>query len=73
MQPKFNCAVCESIVEPENFGLCDVCGWEEDIVQEENPDYRGGANPDSLNERKAWWAQQNEKSKSAYKVAKAFK
>ena len=55
----FNCSVCKNLVKPNDFGLCNVCGWEEDILQEENPDYRGGANPDSLNERKAWWAKQN--------------
>jgi len=58
MPPEFNCAVCESLVEPNHFGLCNTCGWEEDILQEENPDYQGGANPDSLNERKAWWISQ---------------
>jgi hypothetical protein len=38
--------------------ICNICGWEEDAVQELNPNYRGGANPDSLNERMAWWQAQ---------------
>ncbi|MCR5559648.1 MAG: hypothetical protein K6F62_04760 [Schwartzia sp.] len=32
--------------------VCVYCGWEEDIVQEADPDYRGGANKMSLNEAK---------------------
>lgn len=39
----------------EDFGVCEVCGWEEDCVQENDPDYEGGANVMSLNQaRKAW-------------------
>ena len=61
MPTEFICEVCNNLVKSENFGLCDVCGWESDPVQENDPNYRGGANPDSLNERKAWW--ENEKRK----------
>ena len=55
------CPVCyEYDFEEENdFDVCDVCGWENDGVQADDPNYRGGANPDSLNERKEWWARQN--------------
>jgi len=72
MPTAFNCAVCNSLVAPEDFGLCDVCGWEGDTVQEDDPNYRGGANPDSLNERRAWWAKQNKSAtvaKPAYAAA----
>ena len=55
----FDCAVCSSVVAPDDFGLCTICGWEGDPVQEDDPNYRGGANPDSLNERKEWWMKQN--------------
>lgn len=37
------------------FDICDICSWEDDDLQFENPDYRGGANSVSLNEaRKAY-------------------
>ncbi|MCL2420300.1 MAG: hypothetical protein FWD03_00435 [Defluviitaleaceae bacterium] len=63
---KFNCDICGKIVVPNDFGLCKICGWEDDPLQSHDPDYRGGANPDSLNERKAWWAKQNaHKTKTA--------
>lgn len=32
------------------FDICPVCGWEDDNVQARDPDYRGGANKESLNE-----------------------
>lgn len=34
------------------FDICDVCGWENDDLQLENPDFSGGANKMSLNEAK---------------------
>ena len=34
------------------FDVCDECGWENDPLQHDKPDYRGGANHMSLNEAK---------------------
>ncbi|WP_460012343.1 CPCC family cysteine-rich protein [Lysinibacillus sp. CTST325] len=31
-----------------NAALCKVCYWEDDFVQNENPDFEGGANEVSL-------------------------
>lgn len=36
----------------EKFEICDNCGWENDPVQRNNPDFEGGANKQSLNEYK---------------------
>jgi hypothetical protein len=38
---------------PGTFYICPVCGWEDDNVQHDDPDYRGGANIGSLNEYRA--------------------
>lgn len=48
------CACCGSDLpgEMEYDEICPVCGWEEDSVQNDEPDYRGGANTISLNEAK---------------------
>ena len=56
-----NCPVCNKydFEEDNDFDICEFCGWENDGVQLDNPNYCGGANPDSLNERKAWWLKQN--------------
>ena len=35
-----------------SFDICEVCGWEDDNVQENDPDYAGGANIISLNQAK---------------------
>ena len=37
------------------YDICSICGWEDDPVQAENPEFVGGTNKMSLNEaRKAW-------------------
>ena len=34
----------------ETFEICPVCNWEDDYVQYKDPDFKGGANKESLNE-----------------------
>lgn len=48
------CPVCnEHQFEEENaFEECPVCGWVDDLVQRNNPDYKNGYNRMSLNEAK---------------------
>ena len=57
------CPVCGEydFEEDNNFEVCGVCGWENDGVQLDDPDFRGGANDESLNERRAQWAQKMKK------------
>ena len=54
---KHLCPVC-GMYEFSHMGsyeVCEVCGWEDDWVQLDDPDYTGGANRLSLNQfRKAW-------------------
>ncbi|WP_447505667.1 CPCC family cysteine-rich protein [Acinetobacter pittii] len=33
----------------DSFEICPICFWEDDNVQNEDPDYMGGANGISLN------------------------
>ena len=59
---KYYCAVCEKeFVLEDDYGGCTVCDWMHDPVQEDDPDYRGGANRKSLNEAKAAWAAKDKK------------
>ncbi|HGH4687971.1 MULTISPECIES: CPCC family cysteine-rich protein [Enterobacter] len=46
------CPCCGQYEFPEegSYEICPVCNWEDDPVQAEDPDYRGGANVMSLNE-----------------------
>ncbi len=53
MSQRNKCAVCGSDVD--RFDICDICGWQDDGVQNADPNYKGGANKMSLNEaRKAY-------------------
>lgn len=43
---KHKCPVCGKYEFPEidSFDVCEACGWEDDGVQEDDPDYERGAN-----------------------------
>ena len=49
---KYTCACCGYITltekPPGTFEICEICYWEDDNVQFEDPDYEGGANRVSL-------------------------
>src|SRR5947199_258026 len=51
---KYQCPCCGLFTldeePPGTYEICMVCWWEDDPVQFANPDYRGGANEESLNE-----------------------
>jgi hypothetical protein len=55
---RFRCPCCEYLtlddVPPGSFKICPVCRWEDDNLQYEDMDYRGGANRVSL-----WEAREN--------------
>jgi hypothetical protein len=62
MLPKpllFACPCCgfHSLDEkpPGTFNICRVCGWEDDNVQFDDPDFAGGANELSLRETQSRW------------------
>ena len=50
------CACCNKRVV-DFYDIWDVCGWQNDLVQNEDPDYGGGANRMSLNEAKKAYAE----------------
>ena len=54
---KKKCACCGNFTLEKDslFDICDICGWENDEVQEENPDFSGGANDMSLNQYKEFY------------------
>ena len=39
------------------FDICPICGWEDDDIQADDPDYPGGANELSLNEYRKQYEQ----------------
>lgn len=44
------CPICGKYKFLHEFDICPWCKWEHDMVQEEDPDYDGGANKMSLNQ-----------------------
>ena len=40
---------------PGTWLICEICWWEDDPVQFEDPEYRGGANGPSLNEAREYF------------------
>ena len=48
--PKVTCPCCgyKTLNEERSYEICDVCGWEDDEIQFDDPNYRGGANSESL-------------------------
>ena len=61
MEDKMNedliCPVCRLFCFEEHgdFDLCPVCGWFNDPIQNENPEYKGGCNHRSQNEHREHW------------------
>ena len=56
---KHKCPVCGEYEfdSAGSFEICEVCGWQDDSVQMENPDEGMCANQMSLNEAKAAYAE----------------
>lgn len=58
---KFVCPCCGhfTLTQPGigTFEICPVCGWENDNVQYEDPDFPAGANEVSLNEARQNYAE----------------
>jgi len=45
------CGYYTLLAEPPGaFAICEVCWWEDDPIQFDDPDYTGGANKPSLNQ-----------------------
>lgn len=57
---RFPCPCCGFLTldeePPGTFALCEVCWWEDDPVQFDDPECRGGANALSLMEARANFA-----------------
>ena len=61
---KERCSCCgnKTIIDKGHYDICDVCGWQDDPIQNDNEYYEGGANEMSLKQ-----------AKKAYKEGKKIK
>lgn len=54
MANRFLCPCCGYLTldekPPGTFQICEVCNWEDDNVQFDDPSFEGGANKQSLNQ-----------------------
>ena len=49
------CKVCGLGEIEHEYSICNVCGWEDDDIQNDDPNFAGGANDMSLNQYKQFW------------------
>jgi len=61
--PKKKCPCCNIGIIPGAWEECPVCGWNDDCVQEDNPDMDGGNNTLSLNQARKEWAKKQKRKK----------
>ncbi|WP_040393907.1 CPCC family cysteine-rich protein [Cellvibrio sp. BR] len=51
---KYSCPCCGYLTLDHQangtFQICELCSWEDDLIQNEDPDYEGGANGICLRE-----------------------
>lgn len=56
-EPRYPCPCCGYLTLPKSppgtYQICEVCFWEDDGVQFDDPDYEGGANKLSLRQARA--------------------
>lgn len=58
--PPYKCKCCGMGNIDDTHDICDYCGWEDDGLQNDKPDYMGGANRMSLNQYKQFWEENKE-------------
>lgn len=51
----YKCRVCGMGEIKHDYDICSYCGWEDDDIQNDDPNYMGGANQMSLNQYKRFW------------------
>ena len=68
---RHKCPVCGlyEFEQDSSYDICPYCEWEDDGVQGDNHNYRGGANRMSVNDAKAEW---EERLKAGYKPVMLF-
>jgi len=71
---RYQCPCCGYYtLREDSDDICRVCAWQDDIVQREDQDYRGGPNEVSLNQaRENYGVFEVSDRKFANKIRKAF-
>ena len=67
----YNCPCCntKAFEDIGGFDICELCGWQDDPLQRDDPDDDMGANFLSLNDYKKEWLRRNISVGTREKVA----
>lgn len=49
------CCGSDTLGERGTYEVCETCGWEDDPIQSNDPEYTGGANAESLRSAREQW------------------
>jgi len=76
MNKIYTCPCCGEKTLPDigEFDICNICKWQDDPLQRDDPNDDMGANTQSLNQYQAIWRQQyaaNNQDKPPARVARA--
>jgi hypothetical protein len=66
---KCMCCALPTLPNESIFEICPLCGWQDDGVQNDDPDFDGGANKLSLNKYRQKWIEDHKKSNPCNEVA----
>jgi hypothetical protein len=71
IQTNKTCVCCGLPTLPADsiFEICPLCGWQDDGVQNNDPDYRGGANELSLNDYRKQWLKSHKRNEHTRYIA----
>jgi hypothetical protein len=66
-----DCACCGFPTLPDSsiFEICPLCGWQDDALQNGDPNYSGGANELSLNDYREKWLESHKRTGHVLRVA----
>ncbi len=62
MKNEIKCPCCGIGTVTDEYDICLVCGWENDPIQNADPDFSGGANKESMNSHRANFLKHKEKN-----------
>ena len=70
--PPYKCKLCGIGNIEMTHDICDYCGWEDDDVQQDDPEYVVGANIMSFNQYKKFWMENKDEILANHKNNKFY-
>lgn len=54
-----HCCCNKTITDLDHYEICPICGWEDDPIQSEDPEFSGGTNVSHLNDARKKYLKEN--------------